>query len=52
VLRGLYEPLPAAVADSFARRSKHGVDDPRNVFNPERLAKVPGSLILIAERVS
>jgi len=31
---------------------KYGVDDPRNVFNPERLAKVPGTLILVAERVS
>jgi SAM-dependent methyltransferase len=51
-LRALYEPLPAAVADSFARRSKYGVDDPRNVFNPQRLAKVPGTLILVAERVS
>lgn len=51
-LRGLYEPLPTAVADSFGRRSKYGVDDPRNVFTRERLAKVPGSLILIAERIS
>ena len=51
-LRGFYEPLPASVPDSFARRSKYGTDDPRNVFNPERLSKVPGSLILVAERVS
>ena len=50
-LRGLHEPAPAAVADSFARLSKHGVDDPRNVFHPTRLAKVPGSLILDAARL-
>jgi SAM-dependent methyltransferase len=50
-LRGLYEPRPASVADSFGRQSKYGVDDPRNVFHPARLAKVPGSLILVAERL-
>jgi SAM-dependent methyltransferase len=50
-LRGLYEPRPTGVADSFGRRSKYGIDDRRNVFSPERLAKVPGSLILVAERV-
>lgn len=52
VLRGLYEPLPPAVPDSFGRKSKYGVDDPRNVFNQARLEKVPGSLILVAERAS
>lgn len=51
-LRGLYEPQPATVADSFGRQSKYGVDDPRNVFHPDRLTKVPGSLILLAERLS
>jgi SAM-dependent methyltransferase len=51
-LQGLHEPPPAAVPDSFARRSKYGIDDSRNVFTRERLAKVPGSLILVAERTS
>lgn len=51
-LCGLYEPPPAAVPDSFARRSKYGVDDPRNVFTRAHLEKVPGSLILVAERPS
>jgi hypothetical protein len=52
ILRGLYEPLPAMVPDSFARRSKYGLNDPRNVFTREHLERVPGSLILVAERVS
>jgi hypothetical protein len=51
MLRGLYEPLPTAVADSFGRCSKYGVDDSRNAFTREHLEKVPGSLILVAERL-
>lgn len=51
LLRGLYEPASPAVPDSFGRKSKYGVDDPRNVFSQNRLDKVPGSLILVAERV-
>jgi 2-polyprenyl-3-methyl-5-hydroxy-6-metoxy-1,4-benzoquinol methylase len=49
-LRGLYEPLPPEVPDSFGRKSKYGIDDPRNVFSRERLQRVPGTLILVAER--
>ena len=52
VLRGLYEPLPPVVPDSFGRKSKYGTDDPRNIFAKARLEKVPGSLILVAERAS
>lgn len=52
ILRGVYEPLPPSVPDSFGRKSKYGVDDPRNVFSQARLEKVPGSLIVVAERPS
>jgi SAM-dependent methyltransferase len=51
VLRGLYEPRPSSVLDSFAKRSKYGTNDSRNVFSPERLSRVPGSLILVADRL-
>lgn len=50
VLRTLLEPRPRAVPDTFARFSKYGEDDPRNVFTTAHLEKVPGSLILVAER--
>lgn len=49
-LRGLYEPLPTETPDAFGRRSKYGLDDSRNVFSPEHLRSVPGSLLLLAER--
>ncbi len=49
-LLGLYEPLPVDPPDAFGRRSKYGVDDPRNVFTPARLKRVPGSLVLVARR--
>jgi SAM-dependent methyltransferase len=49
-LRGLYEPLPVDPPDTFGRRSKYGVDDPRNVFTSARLSRIPGSLVLVAER--
>lgn len=52
VLRGLYEPRPPATPDTFGRRSKFGTDDRRNVFHRERLERVPGSLVLVAERGS
>ena len=51
-LRGLYEPRPVDTPDSFGRKSKYGTDDPRNVFSHTRLEKVPGSLILIAQRIT
>ena len=50
-LRGLYEPLPVVISDSFGCKSKYGTDDPRNVFSRAHLEKLPGSLILVAERV-
>jgi 2-polyprenyl-3-methyl-5-hydroxy-6-metoxy-1,4-benzoquinol methylase len=50
VLRGLYEPLPPQTPDSFGLKSKYGTDDPRNVFAAQKLRRVPGSLILAAER--
>jgi SAM-dependent methyltransferase len=50
VLVDLHEPLPPPIPDSFALRSKHGTSSPRNVFSPERLRRVPGSLILRAAK--
>jgi len=49
-LRRLCEPLPPEVPDSFGRKSKYGTDDSRNVFNRDKLQRVPGTLILVAER--
>lgn len=49
-LRRLCEPLPPEVPDSFGRKSKYGTDDPRNVFSRDKLQRVPGTLILVAER--
>jgi len=52
VLRRLLEPLPPERADDFGLRSKYGAGDPRNVFTRQRLEKVPGSLVIVAERTS
>jgi SAM-dependent methyltransferase len=50
-LQGLHEPPPVAASDTFGRRSKYGMDDPRNVFDHSRLRRVPGTLIMIAQRL-
>jgi SAM-dependent methyltransferase len=50
-LTALLEPEPEAGPDAaFGSRSKHGSDSPRNVFHPDRLRRVPGTLILVADR--
>jgi len=49
-LRRLIEPPPPDETDDFGVRSKYGVGDPRNVFSRRRLEKVPGSLIIVAQK--
>ena len=45
-LTHVLEPFPPEAPDSYGRFSKHGVDNPRNVFARQKLCRVPGTLIL------
>lgn len=50
VLQRFHEPRPPPTADSFGRYSKYGTDDPRNVFSREHLERVPGTLVIVAQK--